>query len=81
MSATKTQPHTARTGMNRRALTLRKNLLKGRAPSREKAFKSVVSADTRAMLKGVTYPTLPTDSDENTESHEELDDEQQAHKR
>lgn len=35
--ATRTQPQTARTGIKRRGETLRKNLLNGRAPSREKA--------------------------------------------
>lgn len=37
--ATKTHPHTARTGMKRVGETLRKNLLKGSAPSRENAYR------------------------------------------
>lgn len=35
--ATSTQPHTARTGISKRGETRRKKVLKGRAPSREKA--------------------------------------------
>jgi hypothetical protein len=82
MRAMKTQPQTARTGIRRRACTWLKKPEKGRAPSRENAYISVNNIDLccSAVRKGeVTYPTLPANSNQHGQPHEELNDEQQTH--
>jgi N-acetylneuraminic acid mutarotase len=75
--ATKTQPQTARMGIRRRECTWLKKPEKGRAPSREKALYGVSDHVAGSMkIDGKTYPALSANSNQHTQAHEELNNEQ-----